>query len=350
MKKQLITRIASDLNMEPYKEETESEFCSRLIYTAIVCWIRYFVIDKSNNDVDLNIKSKKYIMTRGKELLKNYLDLFPECKDYFLYKEKNNENIRLDMNEAIKTIRDRMLNAGEIIEINPNSYIGIPKYYQENIYKNVEREYGLNSEEFSSKHIGITRIKNNNYYVEEKKNIDVINPIQFLEWIIENSKWEEFNTIEKLKIFNPESKKIPSKSWDLDKVNISKDNIYLVKEEDSKRKWETQYFLLKKENGLRYAISIINSTLVEWKEYRRLILALRKNRNNSAKVQVKDADNYKILKFFVGLPLKEQILIETYCWPRNNIYNTREYIVPIEIWEYIKEILKKIYIEIEEVL
>ena len=163
-------------------------------------------------------------------------------------------------------------------------------------------------------------------------------------------KVEEFNTIEKLKIFNPESKKIPSKSWDLDKVNISKDNIYLVKEEDSKRKWETQYFLLKKENGLRYAISIINSTLVEWKEYRRLILALRKNRNNSAKVQVKDADNYKILKFFVGLPLKEQILIETYCWPRNNIYNTREYIVPIEIWEYIKEILKKIYIEIEEVL
>lgn len=352
MKKQLVTRISSDLKIERYKGESEAEFYSRLIYTVISCWIRYFILDKSNNDSDINKKSKNYIMARGKDLLKNYLDLFPECADYFLCKEKNNKKIAVEVDEAIKTIRERMLNSGEIYEINPNAYVGVPQYNKKKIYRNIEREIGIKKDEFTSIHVGITRIEKNKLYEESEKieSTKLINPDEFLNWLIKNSTWERFNDIDILDVFDPKSKKIPSQSWNLNKSMILEGDIYLARDKSMNHKWATRYFLLKIEDGNKYYISRINNILVKWKECRRIILALRKKYENSIKVQVKNLGSCKKLRLFAALPINEMMILKTYCWPSNNMYNPREYIVSNEIWEYIRDILISLYLEIEEVL
>lgn len=346
MKKQIVQQMSVDLKIKRYPNEKIEDFYSRLLYSAISCWLRYVILDKSNNDADKERKSKKYVLARGIDILENYLALFPECFKYFCVKDE--EEVSVD--EAIKCIRERMLNGGELLEINPNKYITLPTPLQKVVYNSILRKFGLTNNDFTSTCVGIARIEKNKEIHIYENGLNIENSIHFFDWLIKNAKWERFEHPENLKVFNSHSKNIPTFSWGEYQTNLLKDDYFLAKSDNPILYGEPQYYILKKDNYDKFFISKIDSILIDWLEYRRIILALRKKADNQMKAQVRDMGNCKILKLFGGLPLREQIIFETYCWPKENIYNRREYVVSNDIWDYIKTILETLCIAVEEVL
>lgn len=345
MQEQLIQQISNDLKITSYTNETKKEFYSRLLYTSVSCWLRYSIMDKSNNDADMEKKSKKYVLARGKDILDSYVEMFPECFDYFCIKD----NHVIHIEESIKCIRERMLNSGELLEIEENRYITLPNHYIKNISCSISREFGLSNIDFINKYVGIARILKSEEVSFSDNSLNIVNPLDFFEWLIKNAKWEKINNPENFKIFDAYSKRIPTFSWVSCQINLLKDSYYLAKNDDLLQFGKTQYFLLKNDND-KYYISKIESILVDWNEYRRVIFALRKRVDNKMIAQATNRGNCVILKLFCGLPLREQIILETYCWPKKNIFDTTEYVISIDIWGYIKDVLKTLCIDVEEVL
>jgi len=342
MKTEIINQISTDLKIKTYEGEPVYEYHSRILYTALAQWMRYSILDKTNNDMNGNIKSKKYILRRGMGILDNFISLYPMCYKYF-YPE---DGKGIPKKRPIEELRKKMLNCGELLEINPKGYVTLPTNYQKPIFSGITREYGINNDA-SSLYIGVTKIIKET----ERKFIDlnIVDPNDYLNWLNSKSNWEVYKNPDDFSVFNPRLKRIPSNSWvKYVDYHIINDKVLLARRESRLNGMKFDYFLLKKDEAGNTYISRLNSILCDWKEERRIILALRNQLNNNIEAVVRDFGAVKILRLYTRLPLKEEIILDTFCWPRKDIFNKIEYTVSIEIWEYINEILKSINIVIKE--
>lgn len=151
MKKELIEAMQNDMRIFPYIGESEKQLCSRLVYSGIAQWLRCFVLDSS--DSQSAGKSKKYLYSRGKEVLDSFCDAAPELKDWFCIDEAVGED------DPIRNIREKMICANEFVEDNLNSSLLLPVHHVFSCGDNVEREVGLSGERISCEYVGVTRIK-----------------------------------------------------------------------------------------------------------------------------------------------------------------------------------------------
>lgn len=336
MKKQLINSMQNDLNIIQYIGESNESYYSRLIYSAICDWIRYCILDKTNENFD-EIKSKQYIHIRCEEILLGLLKMFPECKNYFYNEEDTSGN-----KNPINILRTRMIENGELIDFFEG--VSLPKGMISSISKEYSRLLGISNSNYI--YTGITRIIK---YCEQDS-IDYecdlsTNHAEYFLLLKESLKWENYDDVSILEVINPSLKKAPSYCWS--NSNFIDDNeVYLSRIKVSDYMYD--YFWLKKEEN-RFYISKINEHYQCFKEYRRFILWQRNQKDNAIHVEYKLLNNCVKVKMYAAIPYSEQKVMNTYGWPVNSIQNNMEYIVAKEIWSDIKDILNQLYFELLEV-
>lgn len=315
----LLDEMAKDMKIYPYQGENSVLYTGRLVYSAIVHWIRYISQDYSSNEVQG--KSKAYVLKRTSDEIKAFISTFPEIEDWFCQDAD-------DIEEVVRDIRSKMLNAGELVEINSCEKVIIPEYCENVCGEGVVRVIGLNDSDFSLEHVGVTRI-----FLDTKRESILAsnqNVEHFFKWIYENAKWNECENISDFELFDSYSKKPPYQSW-TDKKNKSQ-KYHLGRL--SLYNGMHEYWLIKYDDGNWYSAPI-SDILAKQKDERRLILALRKISGNSIEASYQYRGSAVILNLYCKLPVIEESYICTYCWPLRYALDRLDYVVPFKMWEQI---------------
>lgn len=320
--------MRKDMRIFPYSDETQKYFIPRLIYSAISQWLRVATQDELYGEN--TIKSKVYLLNRGREILTHFIIAFPEAEDYFL-----NTNSKFIVDEVIKDIREKMFSAGELTEVGQQKNVTIPQYFEEGCSLGYSRIIGFCDTETRYYYVGITRIfennKSQNYRIED----DRMDCLDFLEWIYKNAMWTQCENSNQLEFFDSTINKAPYQSWS-DKANksiehhIGRIGLY---------NGLYEYWLLKYKDGKWYQAPF-SSVLREYKEERRVFLALRKKYKNSINASFEYKGKVVLLNLFCRVPIKEEILLDTFCWPQKRFYDKLNYVVPYKIWDGLKVILE----------
>lgn len=320
--------MQKDMRIKRYSGEKSEFYIGRLIYSALCHWMRHVILDETTPNRDR--KSKTYILKRMRKILNSMENAFPECNKW-LHEDLNNT---VEDEDIIRNLRDKMLAAGELSIVDDSNNIGLPDYKKVTNIGKISRIVGLSLENNREEFVGITRILqtnvgNNTNNAEYQIDID-----QYLKDIYENSCWGSCNDINSYEFFNPFSKKPPYQSWSnhLPKCDMVLARLTLFN-------GLQEYHLLKKvPDG--YQSAPLNNLFTEWKEERRILLVLRKLVGNPMEARYEQIDNIYLLYLYCGIPTKEQVLLDTYCWPLNSINDKYSYVVPEFIWETIKSNLK----------
>lgn len=328
MNKELLEAMERDMRISPYADELEKYYISRMVYSGLVQWLRVATQDEIYGENAT--KSKIYLLNRGREILSYFVVAFPDVEDYFL-----NSNGEFIVDEAVKDIREKMILSGELTEVGENKNITIPKYSEEACSLGYSRLIGINDSNIRCDFVGITRIYENQK--SEKWCIvhNRVDCLEYLEWLYKNVVWTQCNNLGQYEIFDSTINKVPYQSWS-DKPNkaieyhIGRMSLY---------NGMYEYWLLKFKNGIWYQAPF-SSVLREFKEERRIFLALRKINKNAINANFEYKGKVVILNLFCRLPLKEEIMLDTFCWPQKRFNDKLNYVVPYKIWDGIKEVLE----------
>ena len=333
-----LIQMAKDMQIKRYTGELQSNYVGRIVYSALCHWMRYSVLDETTQNYDR--KSKAYILNRIREILCIMIEAFPECKKWIL-KDLKNPN---DIDELVRELRDKMLVAGELMEIDDSHNIGLPTYGKNYCSQYYDRIVGLSNEICLSKYVGITRIvqKEGNY--ENSNNTDIIGIDGYLEWIFQSGTWNECHNLDEFEFFNPHIKRPPYQSWS---AIIPKDDKRILARLTLYNGLHEYYLIWKRQDKILN--SVIPSVLADWKEERRILLALRKEKGNSISATYENRDSVYILNLYCGLPIREQNILNTYCWPLDSMDDKYNYVVPDLVWEDIKKLIEEgLGIELKE--
>lgn len=324
----LVNVLSKDTGIIPYPGEPEKLYKCRLIYSAICEWMRYVTQDLQGGKT--HSKSKNYIMSRCSEILEAFLEYEPMCASWFYVEDDNS------VSPAVNNIRRKMINAGELIEIGDNKHLTVPSYKEYNCAFGFSRIVGFNKTGDVQSLVGITRIMKNH---EGKNDLFVISHydlFQFIEWMYEKGEWTVCNDLNQFEFFDMTSSKIPSQSWVDKPIKSMEKHIGRVTLYNGYH----EYWLLRYNNG-RWSCKVVEKILQEYKEERRIILGLRKVNHNNMQAEFEYNAQVIILRLFCRLPIREEVILDTYAWPLNFFNDKLNYVIPYKIWDTIKEILTK---------
>lgn len=328
MNSNIINAMQNDMRIIPYEGEKNNSYESRLIYSALSNWLRITTQDELYGDN--GSKSKVYILNRGREILLSFMEIVPETLQYF-----SDESQKFVADEVIRDIREKMLTAGEIVEIDDKKKITLPKYREVACALGYNRILGFDRNDVKLECVGVARItKCDLNRTGELVNLRV-ECLEFLNWIYDNAEWTEVQSIGDYEIFDAMSKKAPYLSWS-DKTNkimesyIGRMSIY---------NGIVEYWLFKFKNG-QWFQTPFSSVLREYKEERRIFLGLRKKYGNPMIADYEFKSTIVILYLFCRLPIKEEGILDTFCWPMERYNDKLNYVVPYKIWDDIKNILE----------
>lgn len=328
MENNTLTKMAQDMQIKQYTGEAQPNYVGRIIYSALCHWMRYVVMDETTQKYDR--KSKVYVLGRIRELLIIMSEAFPVSKKWIFRDLKN----PVDGDELVRELRDKMLAAGELLEVDELQNIGLPVYEKNYCTDAYDRMTGLSEEVSRPEYVGITRVVRRKQDNESRGLADKIAIDEYINWIYAEASWNECHKIEAFEFFDPFSRRPPYQSWTNavpsgEKSILARLTLYNGLHE---------YYLINKEND-KYRNAPITNVLAEWKEERRVLLALRKKVGNAIQAIYDKRDSVYLLNLYCGLPLREQVLIDTYCWPLNSMDDKYNYVVPEFIWEDIKNII-----------
>jgi hypothetical protein len=119
----LFNKVADDLRITKFSFESESQYYSRLIYSAIGNWILHCVNDKSITESDEQFGvSKSYLLRRCASILNDLLEMCPQAKSWFFSEEID------DCSGVVKYIRDIYEFTGYLVSGGHNTSLVLPKY------------------------------------------------------------------------------------------------------------------------------------------------------------------------------------------------------------------------------
>lgn len=334
----LFNQISSDLMIRRYSCESESTYFSRLIYSAIGCWILCCTGDKNIEEDDSRYGvSKNYINRRCSEILNDFLEICPQAQNWFFA-----EDI-VDCSGVIKYIRDIYEYLGYLVSAGPDTSLILPKCRKVIIEDGlvlhrgtakVSKMIGLGVYEFSRKteKEDITRLFDMFFIPTQKAD-------RYVQDYIKKAKWGTGGVSEGTQFFEYESKLLLSKSWTdtcpRDILTIYRSNF-------------VDYGLVKSIEGQLYT-SQFPRYIVDEHEVRRFMYGFKGINKVNVKAKLNRFSDVAVLKLYSKLPGREMTLLRILSWPVNDIKDVYNYYIPLEVINVVKKILENLCIDVEEI-
>lgn len=339
---EILKSMVRDLQIWQYNGEEDAKFIARVVYSAISMWIRVSTLDESifQQSEDQVGVSKVHILKRCQPFLDSMIEYYPEIQGWF-YPEEQKER-------PIEIIRERLYNAGELVDIGFNSDLALPCYSVLRFNENVKISRGLKNND-STNMAGIGRYFSTDYAntsnLENIWSFYGLDKKESKEYLLENSrniKWQKANSDE-WEVFDKSSKSSFSSSWGRNfKLKANEITLY--------RKGINDYGFIKNINNENY-YSPISQYLIDQHEVYRFMYGLKAGCGNSATGYFKIYldDEMVVIYLHSWLPGVEEKILLLLGWPVDNIYDKCKLIFSLAIWEFILKVLENLNINLQEV-
>lgn len=333
MKNEILVAMASDMKITKYESESDAQYVQRVLYSALACWIKAATLDRDMSQPNAVGASKKHIKEKCTQILEATLDRVPEARGYFYH-----EDAQYD---AVTVVRKRLVQNGDIVNIGfdtdmtlvPTSAIPL-----NSVTVQIIGDFFGNGIFYSG--ISALRTASNDII---RDNVDAA---VWLQNYCNNAWWEPGAvTNDSIEYFDY-SKPVRNNSycWQPTSVDFLQ-KIRFLRITINKGMYE--YYIEKKKGGSIFHHKI-DPVMVEMKEHRRIMLALRKMANNAPTVKLTNYKDHLKINLWIYLPLKELTFLESYGWPSRHINDFLEWKIPLCLKEDIKNILANLGITVEE--
>ena len=346
-KHEIIRLMAADLNIRQYDREPYDNYIARVIYSALSMWTRFATLDEDIfvEPSDQLGASKRYILSSSKPFMENMIELYPATKDWFFPGELNGDQIDV----AITTVRDRLYSGGELVAVGFDTGLALPEYEECNIDEEYRVIRGVSAKGFQIA-TGLAQIRKFDidacgiygkwdsicdfYGLKDKA------AHEFLHEYMRFAKWGERGG--SYEVFNKYSNSTFSNCWKTD---------YVLKEGDISvyRKDFFDFGLIVKQGDSTF-ISEIDKHLIEGKEVRRFMYALKYDAKNPVKAKYRRDNGSRLveLNLYNALPQKEEDILMLLGWPMKDIDDKYNLLFHESVWLFIESVLGNLNIMLEE--
>ncbi len=320
----MLEKIASDLGLYRFQEESSDEYKIRVVYSSLSCWIKAATLDSVNEKKKTGV-SKKHVLKKASDVLRGFISLYPEINSYFY----GNEDI-----DPVSLLRERLILGGDILTCGFNTDIIMSDECDLYISNVLQVLYGrlIEKEAFYSGVSVLKRVDNN----------EKISPAEdIMSWFknyVKTAWWKSIDASfleSKIEIYDV-AKKINNNygCWQTNIESIPSE-VMLGRRVVNKSSYE--YFLLKKDKMHR-----IDPFMVGQGEHIRMMLALRLMKKNYLVVRIKIHSDCVCCNLPILLPNREKKLFQLYAWPLDKIENEYNWIMEKDIWNIIEPSIRNL--------
>ena len=323
MDDKILTAMASDMKIIKFTDESDSQYCNRILYSAIACWIKTVAADKMLGSGDDSGVSRHHILNRCTQILNELLLRYPTSRSWFLPE--------IDLDSPISLIRSRLIRHGDILNVGFNTNLILAKEEAVPICESFATHKGVLLSP-QTHYSGIAVIGSplplNVPYLIMQDSVSWFNEY------IQSAWWEKCSCFdENIQYYNAEKKSRNNYSGWQSLKPMPTNGIILARRTVNNAEYE--YFLLKEKSGIQF-IHRIDHFLQEIGEYRKFMFALRSLADNKIPCQISIHGDHVLLKIWVYLPQNELNFLESYAWPHNSVSDVLEWDMQLNIWSYIR--------------
>ena len=348
----LINQIAEDLQIKKYEYEDINEYGNRILYGAIIAWIKSQILNYNNNqeeyestyiDMDSDIKgiNKRKLLWDIKKVAVGLVKVIQHDKIWLNGKNKDSTEI-----ELCKYIRDMIVfcRLTQIIS-GANVYIKIPEakvYFKNNTLIIGEKTWSNHKSDTKLIGIGSWNDKQKgeiNY--KEIFNIPNMNILQYYQSLVDNADWKVKELTGEYEFFNSKEANLHYYSWGKFETDKFYSTIVLIRNSNNNK----EYMLAKYYNE-QYHYARLDEWYLKEKEINRIMYSLRAKDKNICVFDAEKTKNTVKLKCINELPNAELRIIMLSSWPKRYYDDKYQRVIPIEIWEDIEDVLNNLGIAI----
>lgn len=335
MDDKILAAMASDMKITKYKTESESQYCTRILYSAIACWIKTAAADKVLGSDENSGVSRRHIIDRCVPILNELLLRHPLSKPWFMPDA--------DAENPISLIRTRLIRHGDLLNVGFNTNLILANQGTVPLNESVASYMGvlLNPQTYYS---GIATL--GNPVSARTPSLQIVDTVSWFNEYINSAWWEKVNGFdESTQFYNASCTARNNYScWQSIMPTTTKDVIFARRTVNNAG---YEYFLIKLRYGNHY-IHRIDPFLQEIGEHRRFMFALRSISETEIPFQITVHSDHIALKMWVHLPQKELTLLESYAWPHNSISDVLEWDMELSVWSAIRPFFEALGFKITE--
>lgn len=327
MEDRILYAMADDLGISKYENESESQYCNRVLYSAMASWIKAVALDQPVTSEQMNNPgvSRRHIFDKCTVILNEMLKRFPESKPWF-ESEKTEEN-------PIALLLSRLLRHGDILHVGFETNLILAGRNELILSDKVKCKKGevLSAGTFYSGIAMLQKIQKS-----EISEPEAVPEITAWFWdYVKSAWWKETGTDDNIQYFNAYKRtKNNHTCWQTEQPEPVK-GLWFIRRSAYKNGYE--YFLLRKDECL-YKHQL-DSFLREMGEHRRFMVVMRYMADNAVPVQTEHYSDHISVKLRIHLPQKESTLLETYAWPHKTASDRLEWDMDEDVWDFIKPYL-----------
>lgn len=324
MEDRILHTMAADLGIFKYENESERQYCNRVLYSAMASWIKAVALDQpvTSEQMDNPGVSRRHISDKCTAILNEVLKRFPESKLWF-ESEKTQES-------PIAFLLSRLLRHGDILQVGFETNLILAGRNETILSDRIKCRKGevLSEGTFYSGIAMLQKVQKSEVFEPEA----VKEAAVWFEDYIKSAWWKETEIDDNVQYFNAcKRTKNNHLCWQTERPEPVK-GVWLIRRTIYKNGYE--YFLIRKDEGL-YKHQI-DSFLQEMGEHRRFMIAMRYMADNAVPVQAERYSDHISLNLRIHLPQKESTLLETYAWPHNAAADRLEWDMDEAVWGFIK--------------
>lgn len=326
----LIKQMASDMDITPFVNESETAFVNRVLLSGLGMWCLTLSTKSLNGETGA---TKNYLTRKLNELIDSYFDIFPESKEYFSLEDETPSVKIREMYESLGYLTQNKMgllsiaNFGRGLKVNENViFFGLPN-----------TEYSLS---------GLAVVCKEAKYYETIQDVlirDNLLPQEFVKNSFDITLFDEWKKDVELEFFNPLKEANISSSWQTFPTtrytiarNVDTQDYYRVicNEEGS-----VEYYLLEKRKNKQPVISE--------NEYRRLYYGLKAFYGHPYVVKIEKIDKrYIRLYLYARLPNREQLFLNLIGWDERKAFEGNQYIFELKWLPLLRTLFNGLGIEV----
>ena len=330
----MIDRIAIDLGVYRFAEEPLSQYTSRVIYSAMACWIKAIAQDKPvgyQENAPSGI-SRRHIFERSHTILGTMIKMFPEIKEWFDLSAENDDPVNL--------VRTRLINHGDLLNVGYGSNLTLSSVHSCQVTSTLETVYGKTIED-GLLYSGIASLR---YKEASGYNPEIENVKEWMKSYLGDVFWShDLPDPSQVQYFNPlSSAKNNYEAWQ-ESLEKKDDKVVLIRTAVNKNSYV--YYLLKPNEKI---VHRIDPFLQEQGFHIKAMCALRSQSKNNTTATVTKYNNHIKIRLNAILPLRESIMMESYAWPVKRINDRLEWVMGFSVWNHIRPYIEALDIHIME--
>lgn len=324
MKDRILSAMANDLGIDRFENESEMQYCSRVLYSAMASWVKAAALDRPVTSIqgDAAGVGRRHIFDKCTAVLNEMLKRYPESRPWF--------EMEPETGNPIGVLQGRLIRHGDLLQVGFGTNLILAGSSQMPLSGRVECRKGeiLLQDTYYSGIAMLLKTQESTVFKPEP----VMDVTAWFEDFVHSAWWKTGSIDKDVQYFNAYKKSKNNHScWQSERPKPV-EGIWFARRNICQNGYE--YYLLRQDESLYK--HRMDPFLQKVNEHRRFMMAMRRIAGNDVPIEVYHYTDHVLVKLRIHLPQKENSLLETYAWPHNSIMDKLEWDMGELVWEFVK--------------